>query len=208
MKKLIEKIQNLINVHPDRNQRYILLSVAISGLLATYVNPVLIKAIITELPSQWLAFESLVMSLSELIIGILWRGAIRKGAIKRFSILAITESTLGFLVGVYLCFIEFNPWTYAIASLIYAAFISTFVGKCIMFFKSRLWTEHDREVYDNNSSIVIGIVCIVGYLLAIILSPPLKLALFLWAICCIVDDIGWIIVYIKNKQSLENTEEE
>lgn len=71
-----------------------------------------------------------------------------------------------------------------------------------MAFKAKLWVEKDREIYDNNASIVTGIVCIVGYLFAIIALPPLKLSLFLWSICCIIDDIGWIIVYKINKAKL------
>ena len=71
-----------------------------------------------------------------------------------------------------------------------------------MAFKAKLWVEKDREIYDNNASIVTGIVCIVGYLFAIIALPSLKVSLFLWSICCIIDDIGWIIVYKINKEKL------
>lgn len=71
-----------------------------------------------------------------------------------------------------------------------------------MAFKAKLWIETEREIYDNNAQIVTGIVCIFGYLLAIIALPSLKLALFLWSICCIIDDIGWIIVYKINKKKL------
>lgn len=71
-----------------------------------------------------------------------------------------------------------------------------------MAFKAKLWIEKEREIYDNNASIVSGIVCVVGYLFAILALPSLKLSLFLWSICCIIDDIGWIIVYKINKTKL------
>ena len=71
-----------------------------------------------------------------------------------------------------------------------------------MAFKAKLWIEKEREIYDNNVSIVSGIVCVIGYLLALIALPSLKFALFLWSICCIIDDIGWIIVYHKNRDAL------
>ena len=72
-----------------------------------------------------------------------------------------------------------------------------------MAFKAKLWSDKDREVFDNNSSIVVGIVCVTGYFMALVALPSLKLSLFLWAICCVIDDIGWIIVYIKNIKILK-----
>ena len=71
-----------------------------------------------------------------------------------------------------------------------------------MAFKTKLWNEEKREIYDNNTSIISGITCISGFLLALLFMPSLKLSLILWAIACIVDDIGWMIVYIKNKEIL------
>lgn len=195
--KVIKKFLEWLNIRPDEKQRWILLSMAISGLLITYSHPVLLKTIVSQLPTQWLAFEALVSSISALIIGSIWRGKLRNKAIKWFIYLAATESFCGFLLGMYLCFISFNVWVFAIASLIYTSLISMFVGKCIMYFKSQLWNEQKREIYDNNSSIVSGIVCVIGYLFALFAMPSLKVGLFLWGICCIIDDIGWIIVVKK-----------
>ena len=198
--KVIKKFLEWLNIRPDEKQIWILLSMAISGLLITYSHPVLLKTIVSQLPTQWLAFEALISSITGLIIGSIWRGKLRNKAIKWFIYLAATESLCGFLLGMYLCFISFNVWVFAIASLIYTSLISMFVGKCIMYFKSQLWNEQKREIYDNNSSIVSGIVCVIGYIFALFAMPSLKIGLFLWGICCILDDIGWIIVvkkYIK-----------
>ena len=203
MKILLKKLFCILNLYPDKNQKWILSSVCISGLLITYSHPILLKTIISQLPAEWLAFESLAVSITALIIGAIWRGCIRKQAINYFLYLAIIESLCGCLLGLYLCFIHFNVWVFAIASLIYTTLITTFVGKCLLFFRSRLWIEKEREIYDNNNEIVGGIVCVIGYLLALIVMPSLKVALFLWAICCIIDDIGWIIVYIKEKDRLK-----
>ena len=201
---MVKKILNLLNIHPDANQKWLLISLVISGLLITYAHPTLLKTIISGLPAQWIAFESVVASISGLLIGMIWQGKVRQKAIKYFFYLALIESLCGFILGLYLCFINFNVWVLAIASLIYTTVISSFVGKCIMAFKAKLWIEKDREVYDNNTSIVSGIVCLVGYLFALVALPPLKLSLFLWSICCILDDIGWLIVYKKNKLILKN----
>ena len=202
---MFRKVLNLINIHPDSNQKWLLISLVISGLLITYAHPTLFKAIISGLPAQWIAFQSLAASIAALLMGMIWKGKIREKAIKWFFYLALIESICGFLLGLYLCFIEFNVWVFAIASLIYTTVISAFVGKCIMAFKAKLWIEKEREIYDNNADIVSGIVCVIGYLFALVALPSLKVSIFLWAICCIFDDIGWLIVYSKNKLVLKQS---
>ena len=204
MKQFFNKILNLLNLHPDVNQRYILASMFVSGLLVTYASPAITKAIISELPAEWLAFEALFGSACALLIGIIWKGKTREISTKFFMILALVESIVGCLLAMYLCFIEYNVWVFAIVSLVYTSFVSIFVSKCIMVFKSILYNEKGRETYDNNASIVGGIVSVSGYSLALVFMPSLKMALFLWGICCIIDDLGWIIVYKRNKELLKN----
>lgn len=199
----MKKILKFLNIRPDKNQTFILISLFLSTLLGTYVNPCITKAIITEMPAEWLAFQALFMSVSGLLAGMIWRGKIRETGINYFLVLCIGESAAGFLLGMYLCFIKYNVWIFAISSLLYSAIITNFVSKCIMTFKAKLWVEEEREIYDNNISIVSGIVCIIGFAFALIAMPSLKAALFIWALCCIIDDIGWIIVYIKNKKTLK-----
>lgn len=201
---MLKRILSLLNIHPDKNQRILLVCLTISGLLVTYAQPTLLKTIITELPAEWLAFESFVGALSSLVIGMLWRGKIRSSAIRYFSVMAMAESLCGCLLGFYLLIFGFNAWIYAIASLIYSTVITFFVSKCIMAFKARLWVEKDRETYDNNYGIVAGITCLIGYFLALVALPSLELSIFLWSICCIIDDIGWIIIYTKNRNTLKN----
>ena len=201
--KLFKRLLDFFNIHPDKNQRWTLSTLFIVGLLDAYVGPAISKAWVTELPAEWLAFQSLFMSICTLVIGMMWRGKIRKTALNYFMLLCITESLAGFLLGMYLCFIKYNVWVFAICSLIYTAFITNLVGKCIMAFKAKMWNEKEREIYDNNISIVAGIVCIIGFAMALIIMPSLKVALFLWGICCIIDDIGWIVVYYINRKQLK-----
>ena len=75
-----------------------------------------------------------------------------------------------------------------------------------MYFRTKLWNERAREIYENNISIADGMFSITGFLMAMLFLPSLKLALFLWGTGCIIDDLGWIIVYIKNKEKLKNIE--
>lgn len=73
-----------------------------------------------------------------------------------------------------------------------------------MAFKAVLWNDKGREIYGNNASIVGGIVSVLGFSVALFAMPSLKVALFIWGVACIIDDFGWIMVYYKNKKSLEN----
>lgn len=206
IKRLFKKLLDLLNIHPDKNQKWILISVFLSGLLITYVHPAIVKEVYTNLPAQWIAFEALSSSIAGLLVGMAWKGSVRKGVTKNFLIFAISESVIGCLLGLYLAFVHYDVWVFAVTSLVYSSFITTFVGKCIMTFKAKLWIEKEREIYDNNHSIIEGIVCIIGFSLALFFMPSLKLALVLWSLCCIFDDVGWIIVYVKNKQELKNIE--
>ena len=205
-KKLLSKLLNILNIHADNNQKWLLISMFFSGLLATYVSPQISKSVITQLPAEWIAFEALFSSVVCLIIGMIWKGKFRHNIIQYFIIFCICECLAGFLMTMYLVFIHYNVWVLAITQLIYVNFICTLVGKCIMAFKAKLWPEKEREIYDNNLSIVSGITCIIGFAFALLMMPSLNVALFIWGLCCIIDDIGWIIVYIKNKQLLQSIE--
>ena len=198
----MKKILNLLNLKLDRNQVYIFLSMIICGLLSTYIFPVIIKDIYSKLPSSWIAFESLVGSISGLLISVAWKNSIRYGAIKKFMTLVIVETICGVVLCLYLLFIDYNIWVLAISQLIYTTFVTSFVGKCIMVFKSKLWNNENREHYDNNASIIAGLTCILGYSMAMFIEPSIKLALALWGIVYLVDDIGWAIVFWKNRNML------
>ena len=176
----VKKILNLFNLKLDSNQKYIVVSLILCSLLCSYISPVIIKDIYTKLPSEWIAFESLVGSISGFLISIFWRDTIRRQAIKKFLALVIGETVCGILVCAYLLLIDYNIWVLAIAQLIYTTFITSFVCKCIMVFKSKLWNNKDRETYDNNIEIVSCLTSILGYLIAILAEPDIRLAIFLW----------------------------
>ena len=203
---MLTKILNLLNIHADHNQKWLLWSMFFSGLLATYISPQISKSVITQLPAEWIAFQALFSSIVGLLIGMVWKGKFRHNIIQYFIIFCMGECAAGFLMAMYLCFIHYNVWVLAITSLIYGNFICSLVGKCVMTFKAKLWPDKEREIYDNNLSIVSGITCMIGFGLALIAMPSLKTALFIWGACCIIDDFGWIVVYLKNKEVLQSIE--
>ena len=114
---MIKKLLAFINIHPDSNQKYLLMSLVVSGLLITYAHPTLLKVIVSELPAQWIAFQSLAMSISGLLMGLIWSGKVRENAIKYFLYLAITESLCGCILGLYLCFVSLSIYDEALAAL-------------------------------------------------------------------------------------------
>jgi hypothetical protein len=73
-----------------------------------------------------------------------------------------------------------------------------------MAFKTVLWSDRGREIYDNNQQTVAGIVCVIGFAVALLAMPSLKVALVLWSTSCIIDDLGWILIYIRNRKILKN----
>ena len=54
MQKLFKRLLDLLNIHPDENQRWTLSTLFIVGLLDAYVGPAISKAWVTELPAEWL----------------------------------------------------------------------------------------------------------------------------------------------------------
>ena len=97
--------------------------------------------------------------------------------------------------------IWFNVWVYAIGSLIYASAISVLLSRVIIAFKAALFKEKEREDFDNDSQLYSSISSLIGFGLALICPPSLKISLILWGIACF-DNLGWMIVYTRNKEKL------
>ena len=175
----------------------------LSVSLNAYFAPVLCKTAVSALPSQWLAFEGVWCCSVSLLIGMAWKGSFRKNVLKNFVWFAMTESVASFCLAIWLAFVSWNVWIYAVFSLLYVSLVSLTVSRCIMVFKTKIWNEKSRELYDNTASIIRDLALIAGGLMAMLLCPSLKLALVLWGLACIVDDIGWILTWFKLKDRLK-----
>ncbi len=197
-----DRINRILNLSVDDNQKWILIFSFITCLILSFTSPIISQTLYVLLPTRWFAFSSLIGSISGLLVGVIWKGTIRKFAIKNFLIITISECLICFGIGIYMAFFDGSIWVYAITELIYTNLISRFVLKAQMYFKSKLWNDKKRENYDNNESIILYLSMIFGYLLAIIYVPTFTFSMFLFGFCCLIDDTGWIIVFIKNKQYL------
>lgn len=202
MNNPLRSIQKALNLKVQKNQGLLLLCSTITGFLFCYISPRIQKEIVSSLPAEFLSIQSLWWCFSALIIGIVWKGTTRDFAIKYFTILALSESILSFTLAMYLVFVAYNVWVFAIGSLLYSSMVSIFVGKCIMCFESKLWQNREREDFDNTNSIVRNIVNCLGFGIAILAMPGIKVAIFIWGVTCVMDDIGWIIIYNRNRQAI------
>ncbi len=198
----ISAVLHFLNIRPDKNQKWVLMTLFITGLLYTYVSPSITKEIITNLPAEWLAFDMMFASVSALVVGTIWKGCIRRCLMRWFMWLCIAESIAGFVTGMWLCFVNYNVWVFAVATLLYSSLISEFVIKCTMAFKSKLWNEQGREIFDNNVSIICSLYCIIGCTASLLFMPTLKVAMCIWALVCATDNIGWIFLYNKKVKDL------
>ena len=201
---MVAKVFKFFNINLQKHQGLLALTMFISVLLNAYFCPVLCKVSVSALPSQWLAFEGVWCCTVSLLIGMVWKGNFRKAVLKNFVLFAIVESVTAFCLAMWLAFVAWNVWIYAIFSLLYVSLVSLTISRCIMVFKTKLWNEKTRELHDNTASVVRDLALIIGGLMAMIFCPSLKLALVLWGIACVVDDIGWIITWLKLKDILKD----
>ena len=54
--------------------------------------------------------------------------------------------------------------------------------------------------------IIRNIGLLIGGMLAIVACPSFELALMLFAALCVIDDIGWIYVYVKCRKAIVQNE--
>ena len=201
-RRIVDFIENRLNIKLNRNSGVLYLSSALSIMFMGYANPCIVKEIVSNLPAQYLAIESLSFCTSTLLIGMLWKGKTREVALRNFAVLATLETIASVVLGIWLLFIDYNVWVMAIASIVYINCISVFINKCVMTFKSKLFLEKAREDFDNGYTSVSSIASIVGLSCSALFMPSLEVGIAVWSLACIFDDIGWMISYHNNKTSL------
>lgn len=196
-------MKKIIKFGVDSNQSILLVTSIICTILGASVGPALQKEIISALPAKFLAIQGLVAIGANIIVSHLWQlEDARKRVILSYRILTLTESVAGFCLAMYLAFIDWNVYVFAIASLIYTSLISMLVGKATSAFSNALWKGRKREDYKNEKDLWHGYAGILGLLIAATFTAPLRWSLVIWGITCILDDLGWIIIYLKNKNFL------
>ena len=200
---MITYIFKLLNIRLQPYQGPLALSMFISIILNAYSGPMLCKTAVTELPAQWLSFETVWCCVCSLLIGMFWKGKFRKAALDNFVAFAVVESVAGICLVAWLVIYGWNVWVYAVFSLLYISVVSMTINRCIMVFKTKIWNEKSRELYDNTASVVRDLALVIGGTCAMLFCPDLKTSLILWGVACLADDIGWIMTWLKLKDMLE-----
>ena len=160
------------------------------------------KTCVELLPTQWLSFEQLSISLFLILACTLWKNdKFRANTIKIFQYLSIFEIAIGILLAVLMIF-SFNVWVYAIGSLALTGLVSVFLTRAEIAFKSKLFADRERENFDNDMELACSASSLIGFAIATVLPVSLNVALLLWAISW-TGNIGWLMVYYKNRKKLE-----
>lgn len=159
------------------------------------------KVCVEQLPTQWLSFEQLMLSVFLILACSLWKiDRFREKSLKLFLYLSIFEMLSGMLLAFSMA-VYFNVWIFAIGSLLYTGAISVLLNRVETAFKSKLFNFRDREDFDNDMQLACSLSSLIGFGIASIVSIPISSALLLWGIAWI-GNLGWIIVYIKNRKNL------
>lgn len=199
---MIQYILKKLNIRLDENQKWIALSCFVFTSIYSYTSPTFIKEYGMRLPTQFFAVESIVCSLSALMVGMAWQGKLRILSVKWFAYLAVVESVAAFSIAMYLVFVEYNIWLLAVSCLIYTNLISVFVGQCIMTFRTKIWDGEAREIYDNNNRIICNASALIGYGMSLCFLPSVRTSIMLWGITCLLDNIAWCCLYWKKRDDL------
>lgn len=199
MKRFLQFVEDKMNIKFGKNFGVLYLSMFLQVLFCGYSCPRVTKEIVSCLPVQYLSVESMSCCVSTLLIGMLWKGKTRETVVKNFMVLAVLETVASVALGIWLLFINYNVWVMAIASIVYVNCISIFISKCVMTFKSKLFLEKTREDFDNGCMSLNCIASLLGLTCSLFFVPSLPTAVAFWSLACVFDDIGWIIVYNKNK---------
>lgn len=195
-------ILDKLNIRLDDNQKWIALSYFVFGTIYSYTSPTFIKEYGMHLPAQFFSFEAIVCALSAILVGMVWQGRVRILSVKWFVYFALAESMVAFSVAMYLVFIDYNIWILALSCVIYTNLISVFVGKCIMTFRTKIWNEEAREIYDNNNSIIGNASALIGSVLSWLCMPSVRMCVLLWGISCLLDNIAWCCLYWRHRDVL------
>lgn len=191
-----------IHIKTDSNSKILFICIAITAMLNAMAYPAVTKFLVSSLPARWLAIEEIVITFSLIVLCRLWNNdTFRNKSIPKFVYIYFTEGLIGSALVFYSAFIDLNPWILAIGFLILTSIISVWLSRIIIAFKSILFKDREREDYDNNHELVYSIAAFVGSVVAIVINPPIRLALIIYGIA-ILGDVGWIIVYFRNKEKL------
>ena len=207
--EIFSKFKNIKNpvsvvIDMDQNSQILFLFDVIGTILMTISMPVISKMFMSEVSADELGQRMLVSTICGFILEQFWVKSVRNGLLKHYMCFCWLETALTTGLIVYMLIFGWNYHVYMWGSVLYGTFISRIVGKLTSAYSNQLWQGRDREDRQNSLSYlnkVAGIAA--GILLALGVVPTLEQSLIMWGITSAIDDLGWMIVYSRNKEQLD-----
>ena len=196
----MKMIKNLLNIRiADNEQRFLFITTLLMIMLGSFSGVSLCKEINTTMSQRFLAGCGITACVFSVFVNAVWKGKFRKTFIKYFAIIASIESFVAFSLSICLAF-SWNTTVFAVSRLIYQSLICNFIMKGFLVIETSLWSGENLENFKNSRNCIMDIGCILGFFLSFVFQPSTRIAVIFWGICCILDDIGWIYLFIKRRK--------
>lgn len=188
----------------DKDTQILTLADFITILLGSLCGPTMMRALTTGISESDLATRSFVGIICGLLLNQFWVKSLRNKLLKHYMGFCWLETFLTTGLVIYLIIFGWNPIVYLWGSIIYGSFVSRVVGKLTSAYSNQLWKGRAREDRGNDKAYLSMIISLVGSGIVMMgLVPTVDQALILWGLSSFVDDLGWMIVYSRNKNFLD-----
>ena len=177
-----------------------LLATFITTLFYSATYPYIHKEIMQNISDTIIALNQIINCLSIVILGSLWNKKSDK-LFKYYPVLCISETILGVCSTIWVTLTHNILAYYIIDTLIFAIVTRNICCGGVKLRAIRYKTETDREHFDNNNNSMSAIATIIGSMLAIILKLDFVAMLWLATIGNAVDNIFYIFIYRKTRES-------
>ena len=190
MKKLFEKF----------NFDGLLLTYLLCNTLYSATYPYIYKNIMNCISDDLLSIKTIIISVFSVLIPILWNSKLNKKLFNLFIIFCSIEPIVYILLFIYIM-IDDNLAVYFIIDCFIASSVTKNISCGLTKIKSiRYNTSNKRERYDNNYNIIYSISSLLGVILFTIFKFNFTTMLIISIIANILDNITYIIIYIKMRR--------
>lgn len=206
MKNFMIKFIDWLDIKPTKDQRVLLISNGIICFITAFVSSAMMNnCAVVNFNEEFTSTMNLISCVCGIVIGKVWTGYVRDHLMRNYKVYVIVECIIFSAIYLFLalCHELWNPYAYMIIGLIYSVLIGRFIGRSQDVIKSAVWVDNDqRERFNINMNNVAPLASLVGFILIKVWYPGLTTSLILLSSVCIIDDIGWFIVYCKNKDKV------
>lgn len=186
-------------------QKLLLLAFFIEDFFVSWGYPAFYRAVMPLITERVLAMSTIVSCASGIIICQIWNKYSDK-LIFKYMYFNIFELLLNIIM-VTVAIITKNYFIYYIVDIIVASFITRQLVCAHTKIKSILLLGKDREIFDNNSSIVSNCAVLIGSTIALVFGSnlPINISLILLLVSLVSGNIFYLYVFIKFKPQIKES---